>query len=90
MTFHDSKIYEEIYKNRLIEIYEFFSAAGGTACDQHFFVRIDGYELPETFDGLSYLNGDNVEPPKPEESEALAAARAYCDREGGLEAETLQ
>ncbi len=90
MTFHDSKIYEEIYKNRLIEIYEFFSAAGGTACDQHFFVRIDGYKLSEIFDEVDYLADKDAERPAPEESEALAAARAYCDREGGLEAETLQ
>lgn len=89
MTAHDSRIYEEIYKDRLIEIYEFFSAAGGGYSSQHFFARIDGYQLSETFDYVSDFGGIYTEPPKPEESEALAAARAYCDREAkALEDET--
>jgi hypothetical protein len=85
MTACKSKVYEEIYLNRLIEIYHFGQFAPGGVGSSHFFVCIDGYKIPRTFDHRSHNpfapsdNTDNQSTPEP--SSALVAARAYCDSE---------
>ncbi|MBM0745416.1 hypothetical protein JOY44_28745 (plasmid) [Phormidium sp. CLA17] len=85
MTGSRDKLYEEIYKGRLIEIDEFQQSMPGSVTASHFTVSVDGVELPGTFDDLSYQPfGASAYPkgaPDPEQSSALAAAKAYCDRE---------
>lgn len=87
---YKSKVYEETYLDRLIEIYDFSQFAPGGVGSTHFYAIIDGYRLPGNFDGCSHNpfcpEEDTGNPPTPEQSSALVAARAYCDSE----AETQQ
>lgn len=84
MTGHFQKVYEETYKNQLIEIYCFSQFAPGGVGSSHFYAIIDDYELPGHFDCRSHNpfcpSEDTGYLPTPEQSEALAAAKAYCDR----------
>jgi len=87
-TFH--KVHEEIYREHWLEVYEFVQSGGGSS-SFHYYAMIDGWKLPGDFDVRSYHHfvqqtpePDNM--PPPDRSLALAAARAYCDRE----AEKLQ
>lgn len=90
MTGHFCKVYEETYKDKLIEIYCFSQFAPGGVGSTHFYAIIAGYKLPGNFDCCShnpfYPLEDTGNPPTPEQSQALAAAKAYCDHE----AETLE
>ncbi|MBD2016079.1 hypothetical protein H6F96_19165 [Microcoleus sp. FACHB-53] len=85
MTASMSKVYEETYLNRWIEIYCFSQFAPGGVGSSHFFARIDDWQMPGTFDHRSHNpnrpsdNTDNQS--TPETSSALVAARAYCDSE---------
>jgi hypothetical protein len=80
-----SKVYEETYKDRLIEIYRFTQSAPGGVGSSHFFARIDNCQLPGAFDARSHNPFDPCDDTgnqsTPEPSSALAAARAYCDSE---------
>ncbi|HYW20167.1 MAG TPA: LamG domain-containing protein [Nodularia sp. (in: cyanobacteria)] len=86
MTASFRKVYEETYKNQLIEIYHFSQFAPGGVGSSHFYVIIDAYKLPRNFDRRShnpypfYPREDTGHQPNPEQSEALAAAKAYCDQ----------
>lgn len=85
MTASMSKVYEETYLNRWIEIYHFRQSAPGGVGSSHFIACIDDWEMPGTFDHRSHNpnrpsdNTDNQS--TPETSSALVAARAYCDSE---------
>ena len=80
-----SKVYEETYKDCLIEIYRFSQSAPGGVGSSHFFARIDNCQLPGAFDARSHNpnhpSDDTGNQSTPEPSSALAAARAYCDSE---------
>ncbi|HEY9829976.1 MAG TPA: hypothetical protein V6D26_05310 [Stenomitos sp.] len=84
-----SKVYEETYKDRLIEIYEFGQFAPGGVGSTHLYAIIDGYRLPGNFDACSHHPfcpaKDTDNPPTPKQSQALIAARAYCDSEAETE-----
>lgn len=80
-----SKVYEETYKDRLIEIYRFSQSAPSGVGSSHFFARIDNCQLPGAFDARSHNpnhpSSDTGNQSTPEPSSALAAASAYCDSE---------
>lgn len=84
MTGHFHKVYEETYKNHMIEIYRFSQFAPGGVGSSHFYAIIDNYKLPGNFDCHSHNpfspSKDTGNPPTPKQSAALAAAKAYCDR----------
>lgn len=75
MTGSFSKVYEQIYKHHWIEIYCFMQSMPGMVTSSHFYIRVDGKELEGDFD----YRGPKDQLPDPEQSEALTAAKAYCD-----------
>lgn len=83
MTGYFEKVYEEVYKGYLIEIYEHSSFAPGGVGSTYFNVRVNGKYLPRSFDGYCYNHFQQLEkinsPPNPEESFALREAKKYCD-----------
>jgi hypothetical protein len=85
MTGHFCKVYEETYKDQLIEIYCFSQFAPGGVGSSHFYAIINDYQLPKNFDHRSHhpfrSEPDTGNPRTPEQSSALAAAKACCDRE---------
>ena len=84
MTGSRSKIYTEVYKGQLIEIYEFMQSMPGVVTSSCFDVEVNGREVPGVFDKRSYEAFGpatySASAPNPKQSSALAAARAYCDR----------
>lgn len=90
MTGYFERVYQEIYKDQFIEIYCMSSFAPGGVGSAHFDVRVNGKHLPGNFDTYFYnpfdSSPDKTPPPKPSQSSALAAAKAYCDQQ----AETLE
>lgn len=85
MTGYFDKVYEEIYKGYLIEIYCFGSFAPGGVGSTHYNPIIDGYHLPGSFDTCYYNpfqpSADKNSQPTPQHSSALVAAKAYCDQQ---------
>ncbi|WP_144017796.1 hypothetical protein [Planktothrix sp. PCC 11201] len=83
MTGYFEKVYEEVYKGYLIEIYKHSSFAPEGVGSTHFTVRVNGEYLAGSFDGYSYNHFQQLEkinpPPNPEESFALMEAKKYCD-----------
>ncbi|MFM6456678.1 MAG: hypothetical protein ACKPH7_33245 [Planktothrix sp.] len=83
MTGYFEKVYAEIYKGYLIEIYKHSSFAPGGVGSIHFTVRVNGEYLPGSFDGYCYNHFQQLAkinpPPNPEESFALREGKKYCD-----------
>ncbi|MEG4281149.1 hypothetical protein QUA62_27360 [Microcoleus sp. MON1_C1] len=78
-------VYKEIYKDQSIEIYCFSQFMPGGIGSSHYYAIIDDYTLPGNFDCRSHnpflASEDTGNQPTPEHSLALAAAKAYCERE---------
>jgi len=83
MTGYFEKVYEEVYKGYLIEIYKHSSFAPGGVGSTHFTARVNGEYLPGSFDRYYYNHFQQLKkinpPPNPEQSFALMEAKKYCD-----------
>lgn len=84
MTGLRDKIYPEVYQGHQITIDRLTQMAPGGVGQTDLTAVVDDYTLPQTFDHCSIHSGRSpTEPntlPTPQASMALAAARAYCDR----------
>ena len=78
------QIYPEVYQEHQITIYRFTQMAPGGVGQAYLTAVVVDYIWPQTFDHCSIHSGRSpTEPntlPTPQASMALAAARAYCDR----------